>query len=71
MEKGKKWGGGGSIKGILGSKLYKRGLTFFKELGDHFLGSTRCLINKNIVCFCIEGETSLKRLEWFEGLERC
>lgn len=52
MEKGKKWGGGGrSIKGILGSKLYKRGLTFFKELGGHFLGSARCLINKNSFVF--------------------
>ena len=50
MEKGKKWGGG-SIKGILGSKLYKRGLTFCKELGDHFLGSARCLINKNSFVF--------------------
>ena len=36
-------GGGGGIKGILGSKLYKRGLTFFKELGGHFLGSARYL----------------------------
>lgn len=44
-------GGGGSIKGILGSKLYERGLTFFKELGDHFLGSARCLINKNSFVF--------------------
>ena len=47
--KEKKWWG--SIKGILGSKLYKRGLTFFKELGGHFLGSARCLINKNSFVF--------------------
>ena len=45
--KEKNGGGGRSIEGILGSKLYKRGLTFFKELGGHFLGSARCLINKN------------------------
>ena len=49
--KEKNGGGGGSIKGILGSKLYKRGLTFCKELGDHFLGSARCLINKNSFVF--------------------
>ena len=49
--KEKNGGGGGRIKGILGSKLYKRGLTFFKELGDHFLGSARCLINKNSFVF--------------------